>query len=272
MIDGSRTRKVHFRPSPPPSPDRDNKGGSTSSGGSSNLWGRGGYISSGNNHHSTGSSSSGNNSNNAENSSTSGPSNTSRLRLLLTLVAIIALSYVTIVNMFHRSLDVTSSADNNKPATSLRGKAAPLPDVAITATTAGIPVTLAVRPIPLPSSSHQQMSSTISATNTNVKSYKKLDLLSKGRPVTASVHGQLGPPSVITNESIANWLTDRWQAALNMKGEPIPGEHWVEIDLQRPCRVEKVTIVQSYTPLTLPILCHRVVLTLILNPCQVIIP
>ena len=237
MIDGSRTRKVHFRPSPPPSPDR---GNTSSAGTSNNLWGRGG-----NNHHpTTGSSSSGNNSHNAENNNTNGSMN-SRLRLLLTLVAIIALSYVTIVNMFHRSLDLTTTVDNNnKPATSLRGKAAPLPDVAIIASTEGVPVTLAVRPIPLPSSSHQQMSSTISATNTNVKSYKKLELLSKGRPVTASVHGQLGPPSVITNESIANWLTDRWQAALNMKGEPIPGEHWVEIDLQRPCRIEKVTTTQ----------------------------
>ena len=250
MIDGSRTRKVHFRPSPPPSPDRDRAGTSS---GVSNLWGRGaGNSNSNNNHYPAGSSSSGNNSNNAENNSTNGSSN-SRLRLLLTLVAIIALSYVTIVNMFHRSLNVTGTVDNNKPATSLRGKAAPLPDVAITASTSAgvvpVPITLAVRPVPLLTSSHQQqMSSTISATNTNVRSYKKLDLLSKGRPVTASVHGQLGPPSVITNESIANWLTDRWQAALNMKGEPIPGEHWVEIDLQRPCRVEKVTSIHTTFP------------------------
>ena len=28
------------------------------------------------------------------------------------------------------------------------------------------------------------------------------------------------------------WLQERWQAALNMQGQPIPGNHWVEIDFQ----------------------------------------
>jgi hypothetical protein len=118
-----------------------------------------------------------------------------------------------------------------------------LPDVATAdAVKASVPVTLAVRPAPLPSSS-SQLGAGLSAGNTRgIKSYKKLDLLSKSRPVTADVHGNLGAPSVVTNESIGNWLTDRWQAALNMKGEAIPGEHWIEIDLQRPCKVEKIII------------------------------
>lgn len=36
-------------------------------------------------------------------------------------------------------------------------------------------------------------------------------LLSLNRSVRADVRGNLGPPSVITHESVSNWLTDRWQ-------------------------------------------------------------
>ena len=56
-------------------------------------------------------------------------------------------------------------------------------------------------------------------------------LLSAHRPVTSDVRGNLGEPSVVTDESVADWLKDRWQSARNMRGEPIPGEHYLEIDL-----------------------------------------
>jgi hypothetical protein len=81
-------------------------------------------------------------------------------------------------------------------------------------------------------------------------------LVSENKPATSDVRGNLGPASCVTNETMLDWLTDRWQgtggnihiryiylatitkvsflyrtAAKNMKGEPIPGEHWVEIDL-----------------------------------------
>ena len=59
-------------------------------------------------------------------------------------------------------------------------------------------------------------------------------LLSERKPATASVRGNLGPASVITSEATADWLKDRWQAAKNMRGEPIRGQHWVEVDLQWP--------------------------------------
>ena len=36
-------------------------------------------------------------------------------------------------------------------------------------------------------------------------------LLSLNRSVFADVRGNLGPPSVVTQESVSNWLTDRWQ-------------------------------------------------------------
>lgn len=93
---------------------------------------------------------------------------------------------------------------------------------------------------------------------------RKPKLLSENKPVTADVRGNLGPPSVITSESTADWLKDRWQgmyrckscsvitvmqvwilscpAAKNMKGEPIPGEHWVEIDLEGQYHLEVVVI------------------------------
>lgn len=57
-------------------------------------------------------------------------------------------------------------------------------------------------------------------------------LLSEGRPATSSVRGNLGPASVVTSEVMNDWLADRWQAAADMSGTPLPGEHWVEIDLE----------------------------------------
>lgn len=57
-------------------------------------------------------------------------------------------------------------------------------------------------------------------------------LLSNGKPVTSDVRGNLGPASVVTSEVIADWLKDRWQAASDMGGTPIRGQHWLEIDLQ----------------------------------------
>ena len=40
-------------------------------------------------------------------------------------------------------------------------------------------------------------------------------LLSSNRSVKSDVQGNLGPPSVITSESISNWLTDRWQGKIS---------------------------------------------------------
>lgn len=67
-------------------------------------------------------------------------------------------------------------------------------------------------------------------------------VLSLGRPATADVLGNLAPPDVVTNEDVADWLKDRWQAAKDLTGAPIPGEHWLEIDLQRVCTITKVLI------------------------------
>ena len=44
---------------------------------------------------------------------------------------------------------------------------------------------------------------------------------------TASVRGNLGPASVIVSSSTKDWLRDRWQAAKDMTGAPIPGPHFV---------------------------------------------
>jgi len=60
--------------------------------------------------------------------------------------------------------------------------------------------------------------------------------------VTASTMGNLGPPSVVTSESITDPLKDRWQAASDMNGTPIPGPQWLEIDLKQTCIAEKFII------------------------------
>jgi hypothetical protein len=76
---------------------------------------------------------------------------------------------------------------------------------------------------------------------------QSLRLISLDKPVTSDVKGNLVAASVLTkDDSLVSqhmngasdmdrnliWLQERWQAARNMKGEPIPGRHWVEIDLQ----------------------------------------
>lgn len=49
--------------------------------------------------------------------------------------------------------------------------------------------------------------------------------------VTSDVRGNLGPASVIIqNPPGKNWINDRWQAASNMHGLSIPGQHWVVLD------------------------------------------
>ena len=67
-------------------------------------------------------------------------------------------------------------------------------------------------------------------------------LLSAGRPVTSDVRGNLGVPSVVTDERVADWLTDRWQAASDMGGTPIPGPHWLEVDLGGPALLERILL------------------------------
>lgn len=57
-------------------------------------------------------------------------------------------------------------------------------------------------------------------------------LLTEGAHATASVRGNLGPPSVVLDPCTADWLTDRWQAAKNMRGDAIPGRHWLELALK----------------------------------------
>jgi len=71
---------------------------------------------------------------------------------------------------------------------------------------------------------------------------RPLELLSTNCPATSDVRGNLGPASVITNESVKDWLKDRWQAAKDMSGTPILGEHWLEVDLTRSCFIHKILI------------------------------
>ncbi|CAE8631090.1 unnamed protein product, partial [Polarella glacialis] len=59
--------------------------------------------------------------------------------------------------------------------------------------------------------------------------------LSLGRSVVADVRGNLGSADVVTKAGPGtDWITDRWQAAKGMSGVPIPGEHWLVVDLLLP--------------------------------------
>jgi len=67
-------------------------------------------------------------------------------------------------------------------------------------------------------------------------------LLSAHRPVISDVRGNLGPPSVVTNAEDEDWLKDRWQSALDMTGSPIPGSHFLEVDLGRKSLITKIVL------------------------------
>ena len=99
------------------------------------------------------------------------------------------------------------------------------------------------QPLPLPATTNPPTAAPSLAPLLPASSlYSEEMLLSLHRPVKSDVWGNLGPPSVVTDESVEDWLKDRWQAALNMRGEPIPGSHWLEIDLLRECCVTKFLI------------------------------
>jgi len=50
---------------------------------------------------------------------------------------------------------------------------------------------------------------------------------------TSDVRGNLGPVSVvIQSKPGSDWIHDRWQAASNMHGKNIPGEHWIQLEFE----------------------------------------
>jgi len=67
-------------------------------------------------------------------------------------------------------------------------------------------------------------------------------LLSGGKPVETDVRGNLGPGSTIVDSKNADWIRDRWQAAKDMTGAPIPGEHWIRIDLEKRAQLTRVVL------------------------------
>ena len=67
-------------------------------------------------------------------------------------------------------------------------------------------------------------------------------LLSRLAKATADVRGNLGPAARITEPDKEDWIHDRWQAAADMNGTPIPGPHWVQIDLGRRAAVSRVVL------------------------------
>ena len=50
----------------------------------------------------------------------------------------------------------------------------------------------------------------------------------------SDVRGNLGPVSVVIQaDPGTDWIHDRWQAASNMHGKQIPGEHWIQLEFQK---------------------------------------
>ena len=67
-------------------------------------------------------------------------------------------------------------------------------------------------------------------------------LISGGKPAISDVRGNLADPSVVTNGKQGDWLKDRWQAAKNMQGLAIPGPHFLEVDLEATCVIDRVVV------------------------------
>ena len=57
------------------------------------------------------------------------------------------------------------------------------------------------------------------------------------------VRGNLGPAAVVIQPVPGtDWLHDRWQAASNMHGKNIPGEHWIQLEFESPILVDSVRL------------------------------
>ncbi len=59
--------------------------------------------------------------------------------------------------------------------------------------------------------------------------------------IQTDVRGNLGPPEVMLNNG-TNWLQDRWQAASDMHGTEIKGQHWVVVRFQQSVRVTDIRL------------------------------
>jgi hypothetical protein len=60
--------------------------------------------------------------------------------------------------------------------------------------------------------------------------------------VTADVRGNLGAVNVVMTNG-TDWIKDRWQAASNMHGKAIEGEHWLQFDFhQRIASIEDMVL------------------------------
>ena len=77
----------------------------------------------------------------------------------------------------------------------------------------------------------------------NTDSYSDRDIAKLAVKVTSSVRGNLGPPNVVINGKSNDWLKDRWQAAKNMQGVPIPGRHFIQLTFDKSIsRITSITL------------------------------
>jgi hypothetical protein len=83
-----------------------------------------------------------------------------------------------------------------------------------------------------------QLSSTVTARRLPVTARPQTlipILLTTGAVVTSSTQGNLGPPSVVADQSVKDWLKDRWQCATDMSGNPMPLPQYLQMDLTSSC-------------------------------------
>ena len=68
-----------------------------------------------------------------------------------------------------------------------------------------------------------------------------LSVTEQVRFIRTDVRGNLGPPEVMLNNK-TDWLHDRWQAASDMHGTEIKGQHWIVMQFRQTVRVTDIQL------------------------------
>ncbi len=85
----------------------------------------------------------------------------------------------------------------------------------------------------------------VDVSNASVDAHHEAPSLLSPLTATADVRGNLGPANVVIQKHPGDdWLKDRWQAASDMGGTAIPGQHWIVLDFgeSKSVRVDKVIL------------------------------
>ncbi len=165
-----------------------------------------------------------------------------KVRLRWLLPGLIIITLLVTIYLLHRSAHKeifrisTSNSNNNADANSV------LVDRTLVSNSLENPTILSTAASALISSENSNSNSNSNSKLINMIEKSPQLLTPYVTSVTSDVHGNLGDPIVVLSENVDNWLTDRWQAASNMQGSPIPGDHYLHLFLNQKAIIKHVII------------------------------